>query len=162
MKAVKMIVVLCLIFLGLPALVWEVALHSLSPGRTRAALVWQSCMGPDCSVRVEVKGGGWPIEIAHRSDAWLAFAHVAWSPDSSRAAIYVNLDYTADIRVGYDFLHRVMLDGKDVEPLLAESIVREYGLRPQELWAHGGDPLRWAESAEARVRYRERHDRASR
>jgi hypothetical protein len=151
--------VVLLIALGVHTPLWKVALHSLSPDQTRSAVVSEACTGPDCSIQVEAKGGGWPVELAHRSDAWLAFAHIAWSPDSSRVGVYINLDYTEDIQAGYDFGNRAVLDGAEVKAMLAQSIARTYALTTSNLEAYEGDPLRWAESTEARMRYHDRFKR---
>lgn len=78
---------LCIILAGCS----KTLITSKSPNGSITVRVHETSFFPDCSVDVTARSGWFGYTtIAERSDCIVNFAHVAWSPDSRTAAIYVD------------------------------------------------------------------------
>jgi hypothetical protein len=88
--------------------------------------------------------------ILTRSDWLINFAHVAWSPDSHFAGIYVDNAYGDPIQVGYDTQARRLVPVETTADIVRRSIIVEYGLTSVDLAPYGGDPLEWANPTNSR------------
>ena len=75
------------------------------------------------------------------------FAHVAWSPDSRVAAIFVDNGYCSSIHEGYNAKTSSIVPFEPLADQVRRSIINEYGVRPDDLVPYGGDPLEWAHYA---------------
>lgn len=98
----------------------------------------------DFHIQVFHAGAGWERKIADKDDCSLKFGHVAWSPDSKRIAIFCNLSYCGDLKMGWDTAAGQPLPFEEVAPLLREDIAKSYSVSPTDLLRYGGDPIRWA------------------
>jgi hypothetical protein len=118
---------------------------SQSPDHAATIRVKEFCTFPDCLVTVTLQTG-WFTErkIVERSDCFVYFAHVAWSPDSRTAAIFVDNIACSSIHEGYDIKIASVVPFTTVADLMRQSVVREYGVRTDDLAPFGGDPLEWA------------------
>ena len=118
---------------------------SRAPDHSAIIRVKEMCIFPDCLVSVTAQPGWWTEEtIAHRSDCIVNFAHVAWTSDSRVAAIFVDNGYCSSIREAYDVKKPSVTPFDPFADLIRRSIVREYGIHPEDLAPYGGDPLEWA------------------
>ena len=136
----------CLFSLGvLNAACSTTLIASRDPGGFGTVQIEEFCTFPDCVVDVAVHEP-WRLEkvIAIRRDCIVNFAHVAWSPDSRFAAVYVGNSFCSSIREGYDFATHSVVPFDPLADVMRESIVKDYGLQPQDLANYGGDALRWA------------------
>src|SRR5580698_6486120 len=120
-------------------------IKSLAPDRTATVRVKESCGFPDCVVNVTIQTGWWTEKrIANRTDCIVNFAHVTWSPDSRIAAIFVDNGYCSSIHEGYDVRTASLVPFTPMADQVRRSIIKEYGILPNELAPYGGDPLEWA------------------
>ena len=137
--------------------------HSQSPDGKSAINIRESCGYPDCSVDVLVISGGKSKVLAWRSDCSIQFAHVAWTPDSRIAGVYVNNAYCKNVQEGYNVTMQRVVPYTEVIGLIRESIVRDYRLRPEDLVPYGGDPLEWTNdlggtrTAPGQIAFKERY-----
>ena len=79
-----------------------------------------------------------------RLDCWLAFAHVAWTEQARKVAVYMGDELCGDTWVAYDRDQRRFLPFTEVAELMRESLREAYQLSPGRLRRFGGDPLLWA------------------
>lgn len=120
----------------------------------------------DFHIQVFHAGAGWQHKIADKDDCSLKFGHVAWIPDSRRIAIFCNLSYCGDLKMGWDTNARQPIPFEAVAALLRADIAKSYSVSPDDLLRYGGDPIRWATyERDGRpppgvARFRERHRRA--
>jgi hypothetical protein len=82
-----------------------------------------------------------------RRDCWLDFAHVAWSENSRKVAVYVGDGLCGDTWVAYDRDQRRFLPFTDLAEVMRASLRGTYQLSADRLRPFGGDPLRWATSS---------------
>ncbi|BDC48421.1 hypothetical protein F183_A07370 [Bryobacterales bacterium F-183] len=99
-----MIVIVAMLALLATGCVSRTVMTVPSPDGSAKAWVHESCGIPDCEVTVYLKSGwvGFAKVLAERSDCHINFAHIAWSPDSSKLGVYSNLGWCRDIHEGYD------------------------------------------------------------
>ena len=118
---------------------------SRAPNQSATVRVKEWYGFPDCVVTVTVQKGWWTEkEIANHGDCIINFAHVAWTPDSRFAAIFVANSYCSSIQQVYDLRTASLVPFKPLADLVRRSIIREYGIRPSELARYRGDSLEWA------------------
>jgi hypothetical protein len=117
---------------------------SESPDGRSYVRVTEAWTVSDSRIRVFLSGAGWEREVADKEDCSLNFGHVAWSPDSKRIAIFCNLSYCGDLKMGWDTSAGQPLPFEQVAPLLREDIANSYSVSPTDLIRYGGDPIRWA------------------
>lgn len=107
--------------------------------------VKEFCGFPDCVVGASVQTGWWSeTTIETRYDYIVRFAHVAWSPDSRVAVIFVDDGFCCSMREGYDVTTGSFVPFEPLADLVRKSIVKEYGVRPSDLAPYRGDPLECA------------------
>jgi hypothetical protein len=91
----------------------------------------------------------------------MLFAHVTWSPDSSRVGVCVVTGYGDDIKSAYDTRDQKQIPFSAVEDLVRDSIRSVYKLTPSDLTEYADDPLQWATGDDqAHTRFRKRSGRA--
>lgn len=118
---------------------------SRAPDGSATIRVKERCLFPDCVVKVSVQTGWWTEKtIDERLDCIVNFAHVTWSPDSRIAAILVDNGACTSIHVGYDLRASSFVPFEPLANRMRQSIIKEYGVRPNDLESFGGDPLEWA------------------
>lgn len=84
------------------------------------------------------------IELAPvKDDCWLSFAHAAWSPDSTRVAVYFGDALCGNTWVAYDRRRRQFLSFESLSDVMRRSLIETYSLDDRQLSRWGGDPLRW-------------------
>lgn len=118
---------------------------SRSPDGSSKIQINELCPGADCRVDV-IASKGWlrGKTVAWRSDCFIYFAQVAWSPDSRLAGIYVGNAWCGDIREGYDLKTGSNVPFSTVAEMIRTAIVKDYGLKPTDLLPYHDDPLEWA------------------
>lgn len=118
---------------------------SRAPNRSATVRVKEFCTFPDCVVSVTVQTGWWPEKtIDGRSRCMTTFAHVAWSPDSRLAAIFVDNSFCSSILESYDLRSSTLLPFLPLADQVRRSIIQEYRIRPADLTPYRGDALEWA------------------
>jgi hypothetical protein len=118
---------------------------SRAPNHASTVRIKQLCFLPDCVVEVTLQKGLFDERIiAVRSDCIVNFAHIAWSPDSRLAAIFVDNSLCSNIQEVWDVSTSSTRPFAPMADRVRRSIVREYGLKPGDLEPYGGDPLEWA------------------
>jgi hypothetical protein len=138
-------VVLLFLFALLQAGCSKTLITSRAPNQSAIIRVKEFCGFPDCVVNVTAQTGWWTEKtIAIRRDCIVNFAHVAWSPDSHVAAIFVDNGFCSSIHEGYDLRSSSLVPFTPLADLVRRSIISEYRVRPSELVPYGDDPLEWA------------------
>jgi hypothetical protein len=79
-----------------------------------------------------------------RRDCWLAFAHVAWSEQARKVAVYMGDGLCGDTWVAYDRDQRRFLPFSELAEVMRASLRGAYHLSADHLRPFGGDPLLWA------------------
>jgi hypothetical protein len=117
---------------------------SRAPDQSATVRVKQICFFPDCLVNVTVQTGWWTERrIVERRDCIVNFAHVAWSPDSRVAAIFVDNGFCSSIRDAFDMKRQSIIPFEPFADYVRRSIIKEYGLNVNDLTPYRGDPLEW-------------------
>ena len=152
-RALKALLVLCstlvvayLLFLYVlwRASVPHTVFSSESPDGRSYVRVTERWTFADSHIQVFHAGAGWEHKIADKNDCSLNFGHVAWSPDSKQIAIFCNLSYCGDLKLGWDAAAGQPLPYDELVSLLREDIARSYSVSEADLQRFGGDPIYWA------------------
>ncbi len=151
----KVIGVASLMLFAMQSACWRTVIVSESPDRQYKARVKEWCIAPDCAIKAEVTSIVFPSTIGAVEDGDISFAHVTWSPDSSRVGVLVVNAYGADIKAAYDTRNKKQIPFNTVEDLVRDSIRSNYKLTPSDLNRYANDPLQWAvEDDQAHRRFR--------
>jgi hypothetical protein len=137
-----------------------------APNGSATVHVKELCGIADCLIDVTVQKHWWQEEktVISQTDCVINFAHVAWSPDSRVAAIFVDTGYCHNIQEGYDTHTSSLVPFSPYADLVRGSIIREYGVKPDVLARYHDDPLKWAHyggdgtGSEGMKAFREKYD----
>jgi hypothetical protein len=129
-----------------------------SPSKEFVVKIMESCMGPDCGVRVRLLSKGFESELAGRTDCSIMFSTALWVPKSNVVVILVNNNYCHNVFMAYDVkAHRETA----LEPYVAafeNHLRREFRLSSTDLAEHRNSAIAWALDSqvgqEAKMRYR--------
>jgi hypothetical protein len=115
---------------------------SKSPdGKANLQVTLSGCCG-NYAVKVNLERGSGTEGIAVKSDCWFEFAHAHWN--GKKVAIFVDGVVCGSIKTAFDTESGRELEFQTMEDQLRESIVKSYGVSPEELNSFGGDVFAWA------------------
>ena|SRR2546425_5982544 len=121
---------------------WGTVYSSVSRNGEVELLVQEKGCFADCAVQVIVKRGWRTEQIAWKSDCVINFAHADWA--GNIVAVFVDGGSCGQIKAAYDISSRRAVDFRSTERWLSNSIIKAYGVTPQELQTDNGDVFAWA------------------
>lgn len=129
-----------------------------SPSKEFVVKIMESCMGPDCGVRVRLFSKGIESELAWRTDCSIMFSTAVWVPKSNVVVILVNNNYCPNVFMAYDLKARRETALEPYVTALEYHLRREFRLSSTDLAEHRNSAIAWALDSqvgqEAKMRYR--------